>query len=129
LSGRLLLDTSVLIRIAVEPALLAAPAREAIESAQVRKVSIVSLWEVVLKHRIGKLPLDLARAEAVMRACGMTQLDLSLMHLLALQALPVRADHQDPFDHLLLAQAQHEGLTLVTSDRRLHGYGVSTLAA
>lgn len=129
MSGRLLLDTSVLIRLAVEPTLLAAPAREAIEAADARLVSIVSLWEVVLKHRIGKLPLDLTCAEAVMRACSLTQLGLAPAHLLALQSLPVRADHQDPFDHLLLAQARHEGLTLVTSDRRLHGYGIATLAA
>ena len=129
MSGRYLLDTSVLIRLAVEPALIDASVRASIEAAEVRKVSIVSLWEVVLKHRIGKLPLDLARAEAVMRACSLTPLELLPMHLLALQSLPVRADHQDPFDHLLLAQASHEGLTLVTSDRRLHGYGIATLAA
>lgn len=129
MSRLLLLDTSALIRIAMKPDLLAAPARQAIEEAESLKVSIVSLWEVALKHRIGKLPLDLARAEEVIRLAGASQLSLLPQHLAALKHLPLRPDHQDPFDHMLLAQALHEGLTLVTSDRRMHGYGVPTLAA
>lgn len=57
---------------------------------------------------------------------GFTRLAISLPHLGALAALPDY--HRDPFDHLLIAQAQIEGLTFVTADRHAAHYKVGTIA-
>ena len=56
---------------------------------------------------------------------GVRVLGLSPDHGLAVASLPVH--HRDPFDRLLVAQARHEGLTLVTADMRLHAYDVAVL--
>lgn len=90
-------------------------------------VSIASLWELTIKHRLGKFP-DLA--DRIAEACqlaGFELLDLRIEHLRALRRLPIRRDHRDPFDHLLLAQAAAEGAVLVSHDSKVEGYGIPIL--
>lgn len=86
-------------------------------------VSAVSVWEVAIKTAIGKLTgerlLDLA-AEA-----GLEILPMSGEHAQAAGELPPH--HSDPFDRVLVAQAQLEGLVLVSRDRRLTAYDVPVL--
>jgi len=83
-------------------------------------VSILSPWEMLIKHQIGKLDLPTLDLAGDIADQGFGLLTIKPEHLLALSKLPLL--HRDPFDRLLLAQAQAEGLTVVTSDRIFSEY-------
>ena len=123
---KLLLDTHVLLWwLAEEP--LEAGAREAIESPRnVVCVSAASAWEMGIKVGLGKLrpPESLSIR---LREERFTPLPVTVEHGLRVGELPLL--HKDPFDRLLVAQAQLEGLTIVTRDERIAQYDVETLAA
>jgi PIN domain nuclease of toxin-antitoxin system len=80
-------------------------------------VSVASIWEVDLKHRLGKLPVPARRFRDEMRAAGTTILSVSDAHVLTEVELP--HDHRDPFDCLLLNVAAAERLVLLTADAAL----------
>lgn len=124
---RLLLDTHVLLWALESPGTLKAQARAAIENPRNPVlVSAVSSWEIGVKTAIGKLrtPFDLTEQLRVKR---FRQLHVTIEHGLRVGELPLH--HRDPFDRLLVAQAQLEGLTIVTRDPRIARYDVATLAA
>ena len=126
---RFLLDTNVLLRL-MDEGDLSAEARDALSAPGAEGwASVVSLWEVEIKHRIGKLPVSPAAFHAGIAASNLQLLPVLPGHVLFHGALPPPGAHRDPFDRMLLAQALHEGLTFVTSDRKLHGQGVPILAA
>lgn len=124
---RLLLDTHVLLWWLADDDKLSATARDAIGDAATQiYVSAASAWELAIKASLGKLtaPDDLTEQ---LTANSFTPLDISVIHALAVRHLPTH--HRDPFDRLLVAQAQAEGLTLVTADKRMKPYDVSLLDA
>jgi len=122
---RILVDTHVLLWwLAADPA-LPDVARTAIadpENAVV--VSAASAWEIAIKKAAGRLdtPDDL---EDALRANDFETLAISVAHALGAGRLPPH--HANPFDRMLIAQAQAEGLTLVTVDQRFPEYDVSLL--
>ena len=125
--ARFLLDTHVLLWALAEPAKLSRAARVALEDARNEVfVSVVSGWEIAIKRALGKLdaPDDL---EAAFRMQGFDPLLMTFHH--AAQAGGLPPHHGDPFDRMLVAQAQAEGLVLVTRDSNIPLYGVRTLAA
>ena len=125
--ARLLLDTHVVLWALAEPEKLTRPAQSALEDAQNEVlVSVVSAWEIAIKRTLGKLeaPDDL---EAAIRMQGFEPLLMTFHH--AAQAGSLPPHHRDPFDRMLIAQAQAEGLVLVTRDPNIPRYGVRTLAA
>jgi len=81
------------------------------------RLSRVSVWEILIKQRLGKLATPGSILDIV-EAMGMRLLGLDDAHLQALAALP-RAVLTDVFDELLVAQAMAEGLTLITSDQKI----------
>ena len=85
-------------------------------------VSVVSLWELTVKVKIGKLHADLAEVLKAIATEGFTLLEIAPAHLLTLVGLPLH--HRDPFDHLLIAQAISEAATLVSEDRSTPSYPV-----
>lgn len=85
-------------------------------------VSAVSLWEITVKLRIGKLDADIDEILAILPDQGFDRLDITDAHLVALAALPLH--HRDPFDHLLMAQAVAEGAYFVSQDRNVALYGI-----
>lgn len=87
-------------------------------------VSAASIWEIAIKRASGKLrvPDDLLEKVAAAR---FGELGVSFKHANLAGSLP--AHHGDPFDRMLVAQAQSEGLTLVTSDARIAAYDVPVL--
>lgn len=87
-------------------------------------VSAASAWEIAIKRARGKLPFDHDITHAI-SASGFSQLPITASHAVAAGALPLH--HHDPFDRMLLAQAQLEGLTLVTRDPKMQDYGVELL--
>ncbi len=124
---RLLLDTHVVLWSLTEPLKLRGETREALEDAQNDVfVSAVSGWEIAVKRALGKLeaPDDL---EAGIRQQGFLPLHLTFLDAERAGALPPH--HGDPFDRMLVAQAQVEGLVVVTRDARIPLYGIRTMAA
>jgi PIN domain nuclease of toxin-antitoxin system len=123
----LLLDTHALIWALMTPDRLSMAAREAIQDETNRIfVSVVSPWEMAIKESRGRLrcPDDLEVRLEEMR-CRL--LPISVQHAAAIGSMPDH--HRDPFDRMLIAQAQIEGLTIVTSDRQLQRYQVALLPA
>lgn len=123
----LLLDTHVLLWWLDDPALLTLAARDAIsEPANDVLVSAATAWEIAIKRSLGKLqtPHDLQTA---IRACGFHDLPITFAHALATEKLSPH--HRDPFDRLLIAQAQLEAATLVTRDPVMTLYAIPILKA
>ena len=90
-----------------------------------RYLSAASVWEIAIKYAIGKLPLPEPPAIYVperMRVSRVQELTITHAHALAVGALPPH--HRDPFDRVLVAQAQVEGMTLVTADSTFARYDV-----
>jgi PIN domain nuclease of toxin-antitoxin system len=123
---KLLLDTQVVLWQLQGDRTVPPLARAAIEQATELSFSVVSFAEIGVKVAIGKLsvPRDLRRDIV---DSGMRILSLSPEHGLGVADLPLH--HRDPFDRLLIAQARHEQLTVVTADGRFADYDVSVIAA
>lgn len=121
---RLLLDTHALLWWLNDDEKLGGRARGLIgDPANDVLVSAVSLWEITVKLRIGKLDADIAEILGVLPDQGFQRLDIADAHLVALAALPIH--HRDPFDHLLMAQAIAEDAYFVSEDQNVPLYGVS----
>ena len=89
-------------------------------------VSAASIWEIGIKRVSGKLQVADNFVELVRRA-GYTDLPVTFRHAEIAASLPLH--HRDPFDRMLIAQAQVEGLTLVTDDSEIARYQVPILPA
>lgn len=126
---RLLIDTHALLWFCEGNSTLSDEARSAMEDeANERYVSHSSAWEVAIKVSLGKLKLhDDYRIifSGVLKANGFVLLSPTVDHYDALIRLP--RHHGDPFDRLILAQAQVEGLVIVTCDAEFPAYGLPLL--
>ena len=85
-------------------------------------VSIVSLWEFLLKTRYHDVGLDFQDFIAVLISLRAEVLEIRLGHLHRLRELPAVKNHRDPFDRMIISQAISENLTLVGGDRRFPAY-------
>lgn len=113
---RLLLDTQVALWWLTGHRRLPSKTRTRLERTACA-VSVVSLWEIDIKHELGKLPVSAGQVREKLVASGATMLPLTEDHVLALLTLP--RTHNDPFDRLLLKVARHERLVLFTADQAL----------
>jgi PIN domain nuclease of toxin-antitoxin system len=124
-----LLDTSVLIWWLAEPSRLSSAATSCIADPEHRIFcSVVNLWEIQIKVKLGKLDLDLPLPEIhrwVVDQEGWLLLPVQWPHIRCLDQLPV--PHKDPFDRLLIAQAVEENLTLLSVDPLMRDYPVAVL--
>lgn len=87
--------------------------------------SAASAWEIVVKFALGKLELPLPPTEYIpsrLARLGHQSLPILQSHALGIERLPLH--HRDPFDRILIAQAQVEGLQLVTADKEITAYDV-----
>ena len=89
-------------------------------------VSAVTGWEIAVKKAKGKLTAP-ENLSAMIEEKGFRHLHLTFHHAEQAGRLPMR--HRDPFDRFLIAQAQAEGLTLVTRDSQIRRYGIHTMTA
>jgi PIN domain nuclease of toxin-antitoxin system len=117
---RLLLDTQVALWWLTASPRLSKASRELVAGSSC-VVSVVSIWEVDLKHRLGKLPVSAERFRDEMRGAGAAVLSLTDQHVLTRVDLPQA--HNDPFDRMLLTVARCEHLVLLTADEALLAYG------
>ena len=123
----LLLDTHVLLWWLGDDPSLSPEARAAVASpGNLVYASAATAWEISIKRALGKLeaPDDL---DAALAHCGFQALPITVSHATAAGQLPPH--HSDPFDRMLVAQANLEHLTLVTRDPQIPRYGVKVLQA
>ena len=124
----MLLDTQLLIWAAYAPQRLASSfAAELVDRHNDIRYSLASLWEVAIKASLGREDFQVdppALRRGLLRE-GFQELPIKAEHVLAVRDLPWI--HRDPFDRLMIVQAQIEGLRLFTADRRLVKYGEAVL--
>ncbi len=123
---RLLLDTNSWIWLSTGSRHLSQAARAQIADAEDVMVSLVVAWEISIAQALGRLrevpvlPLDAVSARFPV-------LPILPHHIALLPQLPLH--HRDPFDRMLVAQAQAEGMVIVTADRAIRAYDVAVLPA
>ena len=117
---KVLLDTHICLWSLLDDPNLSPQARRLMEKASNVFVSSASLWEVAIKHSLGKLPVSAEAMRDYLLGSGAEFLPILPEHCLALAGLP--ALHSDPFDRMLIAQALVEPLHLITHDDALRGY-------
>ncbi|MCY2990802.1 MAG: type II toxin-antitoxin system VapC family toxin [Planctomycetota bacterium] len=126
---KLLLDTHTLLWFLADAPNLSTVARTTLEdSAHERWLSPISLLEIALKVRIRKLTLAApfgTMFPAQLQANHVRLLPIEAHHAAAVAAMPLH--HRDPFDHLIIAQAIAEGMTLVSADAAFDAYGANRL--
>jgi PIN domain nuclease of toxin-antitoxin system len=126
---RLLLDTHTLLWVMLGDPKLSRRAKIALSTASIEVfVSVVSIWEIATKVRIGKLPIPgnlLNDPISALTSLGFRDLPLTLSHARLGGLLP--NSHKDPFDRMLAAQALLDGLTLVSADTVFDDFAVSRL--
>lgn len=118
---RLLLDTHVVIWALEDSPKLPPAARDAISEAADVLVSSATIWEMAIKKAAGKFKIADGFTQSI-AASGFLELPITWRHSLRAGTLP--AHHKDPFDRMLVAQAQDENLTLMTLDAQLPYYDV-----
>jgi PIN domain nuclease of toxin-antitoxin system len=123
---RLLLDTQVYLWYLADSRKLPAQARRRIASAEDVFVSAASIWEAAIKVVTGKLQAAVEDLTDGIAASGFRELPVSVHHAARVATLPEH--HRDPFDRLLVAQAIHEPLHLLTSDAQLARYSTLVIA-
>ena len=119
----LLLDTHVLLWAAGAPERLPDAARVLIEDSGTKSIfSATSLWEVAIKNRLGRadFSVDPRLLRRGLLENGYMELAVTGVHAVAVDLLP--PIHEDPFDRILIAQAQTEGIMLLTADRIIGRY-------
>jgi len=126
---KLLLDTVAFLWILADAEELSRGARSTLQDTENRVyLSSASVWEICVKHRLGKLPLPqspeiLVPAQRTRR--GIETLDITEPAILRLRQLPDL--HKDPFDRILACQAIEHEMTIVTPDAALQAYPIRTL--
>ena len=117
---KLLLDTQIALWWLAGSPRLSPPSRRLL-SRSACVVSVVSIWEVAIKHKVGKLTVPPRQFRDTLQGAGATLLSISDEHVLATASLPT--ENGDPFDRLLIAVADAEQLTLLTADAALLALG------
>jgi PIN domain nuclease of toxin-antitoxin system len=122
---RLLIDTHAALWLLADDPRLSNRAGELLTDPRNEVIlSAVVVWEVAIKRSLDKLDAPDGFADLLVDA-GAAPLSVSIDHARAVRVLPWH--HRDPFDRLLVAQAQHEHTSIVSSDERLTAYGVRVI--
>lgn len=125
---RLLLDTHTFLWWLSGDQALGERARAAIADRRNQVfVSAATGWEIAIKRAIGTLRIEGEDLDSLVEEEGFAHLPITFFHGIQAGALPQH--HKDPFDRMLVAQAQAEGMTLLTADAEIPRYGVQILSA
>jgi PIN domain nuclease of toxin-antitoxin system len=117
---RVLLDTHVLLRLLADSRRVDREVKALIDRADAY-VSVASIWEISIKAALGKLDVQTTDVLKALDPSGFSLLSIQGEH--AARVYELGSHHQDPFDRLLIAQAQLESMTLLTNDEALAAYG------
>ena len=125
-----LLDTCAFIDMLFAPDKLSKSAISAIEGDNALFVSIASLWEIMIKQQIGKLNIDETSAQELQQICegfGIEILQTEIDDIDLVRKLPIIKGHGDPFDRLIICQAQSRRLSVITTDRKFRLYSIDVI--
>ncbi|MCL4757568.1 MAG: type II toxin-antitoxin system VapC family toxin [Rhodocyclaceae bacterium] len=125
---RLLLDTQIMLWALTGSSRLGATAHALIgDPANEVYVSTASIWEIAIKHALGRgdMPVSGTRAAELCALAGYRELPVSWDHAARVDTLPPL--HADPFDRILVAQADTEPMRLLSRDSAVAGYGAMVL--
>jgi PIN domain nuclease of toxin-antitoxin system len=126
---RLLLDTHALLWWVLDAEGLSKKARSALKDFNNEVyVSAATAWEIAIKFRIGRLPEAESFVHSFgdnLRKLGFAELPISVEHAQRAGLLP--GEHKDPFDRMLIAQAQTEGFQLISNETLFDAYHVHRL--
>lgn len=118
---RLLLDTHILLWWLMGDRRLPESLAKALASPENDiAVSAATLWEIVIKHSLGRIEVDLDELLSSIGGDGFSELPVQFRHTLKLRSLP--RHHDDPFDRILIAQSVADGRRLVTTDQSILSY-------
>ena len=122
-----IIDTHALLWYLRDSSELSERVREIIDNEEQIFTSIASLWEIAIKHSIGKLDLEfsITQIEELCKQKDISILPIASKHLDELENLPNH--HNDPFDRLIICQARTENLTIITRDTIIPKYPVKTV--
>lgn len=128
---RILLDTQVWLWLVTASQRLGPESRMLLDDGGTDALlSSASAWEIAIKYGLGKLPLPDPPEKYVPKQMRLGSVEpLPVLHSHALHVASLHNHHRDPFDRILVAQAQVEGLVLASADRRLSAYDVEILDA
>lgn len=120
---RVLLDTHIALWAAEGAPQLSSAAIDLIEDpANTLLVSAAAVWEIAIKYAKGNLRVHPRDARSAFRLAGFGELPIAGEHAEAVAALPVHDDHADLFDRIMIAQALHEGIALLSADPKVWRY-------
>ncbi|TPK89290.1 MULTISPECIES: type II toxin-antitoxin system VapC family toxin [unclassified Mesorhizobium] len=122
MSRKYLVDTHILLWVLNADSRLSDHHRDIFLAGEDVVVSAISVAEIAIKKSLGKVTLT-GNIVEILRSNGIPILGVNELHAARLEHLPLH--HRDPFDRLLIAQAQIEGLTMVTADRHFTAYDVA----
>jgi len=128
---KILLDTHVWLWLEVSPENLSSDALKLLSDTEHELIlSAASTWEIAIKFALGKLPLPMPPAKFALDSLANNDFTpLFINHSHSLQVADLARHHNDPFDRLLIAQAQLDDLTILTADKQFSAYDVKTYAA
>ncbi|HME99826.1 MAG TPA: type II toxin-antitoxin system VapC family toxin [Terriglobia bacterium] len=128
---RILLDTQIWLWLCKSPERVSKRTLRQLENERNELLlSAASVWEIAIKYSLGKLPLPSPPAEYIPEGLTMTgthPVAVQFSHAVRVARLPFH--HRDPFDRLLIAQAQAEGIPIVTADPNFKRYDVEIISA
>lgn len=122
--SRLLIDTQIMIWALTRPEKLSTNASHHLQNDEVF-VSQISLFEIAIKQKIGKLPefnLPIPTLTYRLEQDGFNLLSLESQHISAYEAIPLFQNHRDPFDRILLATSLSENMPILSSDENFKLY-------
>ena len=123
-----LLDTHAFLWALSGDTRMSTRARDIFKGPSSLSLSIVSIWEILIKVQLGKLGLPRPAASYIFSELAknhISTLQIRLDHLIAYENLPLH--HRDPFDRMLIAQGIEEELPIITADRDFQNYSVRTI--
>ncbi|TPN92800.1 type II toxin-antitoxin system VapC family toxin [Mesorhizobium sp. B1-1-5] len=122
MSRKYLVDTHILLWVLNADSRLSDHHRDIFLAGEDVVVSAISVAEIAIKKSLGKVTLT-GNIVEILKSNGIPILGVNESHAARLEHLPLH--HRDPFDRLLIAQAQIEGMTMVTADRLFSAYDVA----
>ncbi len=117
---RILLDTQLYLWFLADSSKLSKKARKTIAESDTVFVSAASIWEAAIKVGLGRLAVSMDDLLQGIEGSGFLEMPITARHSALVSQLP--SHHRDPFDRLLIAQAMHEPLRLLTADSFLQPY-------
>ncbi|HMP72342.1 MAG TPA: type II toxin-antitoxin system VapC family toxin [Kiritimatiellia bacterium] len=126
---KILLDTCTFLWLALEPDRLSPAATSLFDDQNsTPSLSMVSVLEIALKYRVGKLPLPLRPSEWIPSRRAFFQLqEIPLTESIIFRGNELPGNHEDPFDRLIAATAIEEGATILSPDQQLGELGASRI--